>query len=81
MAEHNISQNEKFLNLFWDLANPDPETHKSACVSLIKSIDQCQKKHSIKGEPCSELTYSMGRLIGGLSTTSRTGFFIALSQV
>lgn len=77
------SQNVAFLQIFVDLANPDPVIHKKAAVTLIRSVDICQKKHEQDGKKdyCSELTYSLQRCVDGLKKTTRPGFFVALGQV
>jgi hypothetical protein len=88
-----FSQNDRFLNLFWDLATADPEVHKPAAITLIRSINECQKKYERADESttkqqasereacCPELSYALKRWIGGLGNTNRPGFFLALTQV
>lgn len=82
-VKETYSQNVGFLNVFVDIADPDPVVHKKAAVTLIRSVDMCQKKHEEEGKKdhCSELTYSLQRCIDGLRKTTRPGYFIALGQV
>lgn len=87
MQTEAFSQNDRFLNLFWELATADPEVHKPAAVTLIRSVNECQKKYEREQASvaatercCPELSYSLKRCIGGLGNTNRPGFFMALAQ-
>ncbi len=81
-----MEENTKFLALFWDLASTEPKVSKKAAITLIRSLDFCQKRFEEGGESghCQELTYSLKRLVRGLGSSrdgARVGFSVALTEV
>jgi len=66
--------NEKFLDFFWKLAEPEPNVRLEASLEIVKSINATESTES-------QLKYTVGRLVQGLASTrqcARHGYFIAL---
>ncbi|XP_035289498.1 myb-binding protein 1A-like protein [Anguilla anguilla] len=71
-----LKQNREFLDFFWDIAKPEQEIRLKAIENLIQYLK--------KSEKSDERTYTLKRLVDGLSHTreaARPGFSLALAQV
>ncbi|XP_065187070.1 uncharacterized protein LOC135817757 [Sycon ciliatum] len=73
---------EAILPLFWDLASPEDEKRIAAVMKLISSLVDSQNEN--KEELCSDVQYSLKRLVRGLSSprqAARQGFAEALCEL
>ncbi|ELU13715.1 hypothetical protein CAPTEDRAFT_220438 [Capitella teleta] len=69
------------LSVFWDLSHDNDLKRLKATNSLVAILSKKQSKNS---EPCSDLDYTLSRLIKGLTSNrkmARPGYSLALTQV
>ncbi|KAG1666128.1 Myb-binding protein 1A-like protein [Nymphon striatum] len=77
-----VNSKTKLLEKFWELAEPDDSVRISGAEDLLVILKNSQYKDN--ENKCEELTYTVQRLIRGLSSqrkAARLGFYITLCQI
>ncbi|XP_054709945.1 myb-binding protein 1A-like protein [Uloborus diversus] len=75
---------KNILDLFWSLSNKKPEVRVKACANIFRILLKKQNEVDDKTELCSDLKYSLERLVKGLASpreAARLGYTLLLTEV
>nr|CAB3264096.1 myb-binding protein 1A-like protein [Phallusia mammillata] len=79
-----LERDEKFMQVFWDLADNEEAKRIGAIQQLVKNLLEKQDQAEDPSELCPELKYAVGRLVQGLGSNrkcARIGFSAALTTL